>query len=214
MTTEAVHDIPGPAGRLEAVLDRPDGEPRAAAVFAHPLPTQGGTMHTRAVYQAAKALARAGCVVLRFNFRGVGGSAGAFDDGRGEMDDFRAALDFMAARYPGLPLVAGGFSFGSWIALATGSADPRVAALLAVAPPVDQYDFSAVAAGGRPTFIVHGEHDELVPLASVRRFYAGLDEPKDLVEIEAADHLFDGKTMQAGEAIEDLVAGWMAEGAR
>ena len=81
----------------------PIGTPRAAVVFAHPLPIEGGTMHTKVVYQAAKALARIGCVVLRFNFRGVGRSAGAWDEGRGEMDDYRAALDFPAGkRYPGL----------------------------------------------------------------------------------------------------------------
>jgi hypothetical protein len=211
MTTEAVHDLAGPAGRLEAVLDLPDGEPRAAAVFAHPLPTRGGTMHTKAVYQAAKALARVGCAVLRFNFRGVGGSAGVFDEGPGEMDDCRAALDFMAARYPGLPLWAGGFSFGSWVALTVGADDPRVAVLVGVAPPVDHYDFAAVAVSGKPKFFIHAEHDEIVPVKAMRRFYAGLEEPKDLIEVEAADHLFDGKTMQLGEALEGLLAGWVDE---
>ena len=83
-------------------------------------------MHTKAVFQASKGLVRIGCVVLRFNFRGVGSSHGAFNGGRGEMDDYQAALDFMAARYPGAPLWAAGFSFGSWIALETGAADPRV----------------------------------------------------------------------------------------
>ena len=88
---EPLRQIPGAVGPLEALLDAPAGEPRAAVVFAHPLPTQGGTMHTKVVFQAAKALARIGCVVLRFNFRGVGRSAGTWDDGRGELDDYRAA---------------------------------------------------------------------------------------------------------------------------
>ena len=109
-----VTDLKGPAGRLEALLDAPDDAAaiRAAVVFAHPHPQYGGTMHTKAVYQGAKALARIGCAVLRFNFRGVGASEGAFDSGEGEKDDFRAALDYMAARYPGVPLWAAGFSFG------------------------------------------------------------------------------------------------------
>src|SRR5690242_2105712 len=136
--------IDGPAGPLEALLEepkpKPDGTgsapaPRAAVVFAHPHPQQGGggTMHTKAVFQGAKGLVRIGCAVLRFNFRGVGSSAGVFDDGRGEVEDFRAALDYMYNRYPGVPLWAAGFSFGSWIALETGAADPRVSVLIGIA---------------------------------------------------------------------------------
>ena len=100
--------FPGPQGPLEALLDAPAGEPRAAAVFAHPHPLHGGTMHTKAVYQAAKALARIGVAMLRFNFRGVGRSAGTFDGGPGEMDDFRAALDFMDGAVPGTAAVGRG----------------------------------------------------------------------------------------------------------
>src|SRR6478672_2526795 len=108
-----LREIPGPAGRLEALLDEPHtGSPdvRAAVVFGHPHPQYGGTMHTKVVYQAAKALARIGCAVLRFNFRGVGTSAGAFADGIGEADDFRAGLSFMSERYPSARLWAAGFS--------------------------------------------------------------------------------------------------------
>src|SRR6478752_5129220 len=108
----AVHDLSGPAGRLEALLEAPEGAPKAAVVFAHPLPTHGGTMHTKAVYQGAKGLLRAGFAVLRFNFRGVGKSVGEFTGGPGEREDFTAAIDYMAAKYPGLPLWAAGFSFG------------------------------------------------------------------------------------------------------
>src|SRR6186997_2712261 len=104
-----IHDLTGPAGKLEALLDEPAGAPRAAVVFAHPLPTHGGTMHTKAVYQGTKGLVRSGCAVLRFNFRGVGQSAGSFSGGDGEKGDFKAALDYMTARYPSLPLWAAGF---------------------------------------------------------------------------------------------------------
>jgi alpha/beta superfamily hydrolase len=201
--------IQGPAGTLEALLDKPKAgvEPRAAAVFAHPLPVEGGTMHTKAVFQAAKALARIGVVTLRFNFRGVGGSAGAWDEGRGERDDFRAALDEMARRHPSLPLWAAGFSFGSWIALEQGAADDRVHVLIGIAPPVENlgYEFPRTLASTKPKFFIQGERDEICPLAAMRRFYARLQEPKELVVIEAADHLFDGKTREVGDAIEDLL---------
>jgi len=96
--SNVIREIPGPVGQLEVLIDSPNGTPRAAVVFAHPLPTEGGTMHTKVVFQGAKALTRIGCVVLRFNCRGVGRSAGEWDEGRGEKDDFRAALDFMASR--------------------------------------------------------------------------------------------------------------------
>ena len=219
-----LREIPGPAGRLEALLDEPppnravgddglvsEGHAsglRAAVVFAHPHTEYGGTMHTKVVYQTAKALSRIGCAVLRFNFRGAGASAGAFSDGPGEMDDFRAALDFMRGRYPRAPLWAGGMSFGSYVALASGAADPRVSTLVGIALPVSRYDFSPVERSAKPKFFIHGEFDELCPLKEMREFYARCAEPKDLVVIDAADHLFDGKVSQVAEAIEDLLGDW------
>ncbi len=202
-----IHDLAGPAGKLEALIDVPDGAPKAAVVFAHPLPTHGGTMHTKAVYQGTKGLVRAGCAVLRFNFRGVGRSAGSFDAGAGERGDFIAALDYMAGRYPGLPLWAAGFSFGSWIALETGAVDPRVTVLIGVAPPVTKtgYDFSNTQTTTKPKFFVHGEADEISPIQDMWKFYGSLAEPKELVVIDMADHLFDGHTSEVGEALEDLL---------
>jgi alpha/beta superfamily hydrolase len=205
----AIVELTGPVGRLEGLIDeRTDGVPsKAAVVFAHPLPTHGGTMHTKAVYQGAKGLVRAGCAVLRFNFRGVGRSEGAFDEGAGEMGDFTAALDYMAARYPGTPLWAAGFSFGSWIALETGAADDRVSVLIGIAPPVTKngYDFSRTLASTKPKFFVQGEADELCPIQDFWKFYGALKEPKEMVVIDAADHLFDGHTTEVGEALEDLL---------
>ena len=206
-------EIPGPAGALEALLDgvppggaAPATPPRAAVVFGHPHPQQGGTMHTKAVFQASKGLVRIGCVVLRFNFRGVGSSAGTFDGGRGEMEDYRAALDLLAARYPGVPLWAAGFSFGSWIALETGSSDPRVSALIGVAPPLTRgYAFTNVLETTKPKFLIQGDLDELCPLKELWAFYAKLKEPKEIVTISGASHLFDGLTQELGEAIEDLL---------
>src|SRR3954464_11755668 len=176
----AVHDLSGPAGRLEALIDEPSTPPRAAAVFAHPLPTHGGTMHTKAVFQGAKGLVRIGCAVLRFNFRGVGRSEGTFDQGEGEKEDFRAALDYMAARYPGVPLWAAGFSFGAWVALEVGAGDPRVTALIGIAPPVatsvsgQAYTFEATLASTKPKFFVQGEADEVCPIEGMWSFYSRL----------------------------------------
>src|SRR5215211_7006163 len=115
-----ITELAGPAGHLEALLDVPGGTPRVAVVFAHPHPQYGGTMHTKAVYQGAKGLARIGCAVLRFNFRGVGRSAGTFANGEGEAEDFRAAMAYMSERHPDLPIWSAGFSFGAWVALETG----------------------------------------------------------------------------------------------
>ena len=203
--TEIIREIAGPSGSLEVLIDRPEIEPRAAAVLAHPLPVEGGTMHTKVVFQTAKALARTGCVVLRFNFRGVGRSDGAWDDGLGELEDYRAALDYMASRHQNLELWAAGFSFGSYVAMTVGADDARVCALIGIAPPVHRYDFSRVAASKKAKFLIHGEADELIPLRLVRRFYSGSHEPKELVEIDRANHLFDGQASEVGDAIEDLL---------
>ena len=202
---ETVREIPGAVGQLEALLDSPEGTPRRAVVFAHPLPIKGGTMHTKVVFQAAKALTRIGCVVLRFNFRGVGRSAGTWDNGRGEMDDYRAAVDFVSARYPELELWAAGFSFGSYIAMTAGADDDRICALIGIAPPVNRYEYASVKLSTKPKFIVHGESDELIPLKAVREFYARLQDPKELVEIDRANHLFDGQASEVGDALEELL---------
>lgn len=208
MPTEFLREIPGPAGSLEARLDLPSGPPRAVAVLGHPHPLHGGTMHTKGLYQTAKALTRVGAAALRFNFRGVGLSTGTFDAGPGEQDDFRAAMRFAEGRFPGLPIWAAGMSFGSWIAASVAAADPRVALVVLVAPPVDRYDYSALALAGKPVFIVHGEDDELIPVKEVRKFYASLPEPKELATIEHANHLFEGRTALVGDAVEGLLADW------
>ena len=217
-------EIAGPAGRLEALLEEPmppgtvghdgrvsighPGGLRAAVVFGHPLTEMGGTMHTKVVYQTAKAMSRIGCAVLRFNFRGAGASEGTFDQGQGERDDYRAALDYMAAQYPGAPLWAAGMSFGSWVALSCGAADPRVTTLVGICPPIARYDFSAVEHSEKPKFFIHGEFDEICPLKDMKAFYARAAEPKELVVIDAANHLFDGRVTEVADTIEDLLGDW------
>ena len=222
-----IRHIEGPAGRLEALLDDPawgchigpvrndagvpgsagsgDDPPRVAVVLAHPHPQYGGTMHNKVVYQIAKGLCRTRAAVLRFNFRGVGTSQGAWDDGPGELADFRAAVDFMAARYPGVELWAGGFSFGAWIALTVGATDERVSALLGVAPPAKGYDFSALYDCAKPKFFIQGTLDTTCPLKDTLDLYVRVPEPKELVEIDGADHLFDGQVMEVADTVQGLL---------
>jgi alpha/beta superfamily hydrolase len=128
-------DLRGPAGRLEAVLKMPAGPVRAAAVVAHPHPLYGGTMHDKVVYATARRLEARGAAVLRFNFRGVGASMGRHDQGRGERQDVTAALAEVRRRLPGVPLLAAGYSFGCFVALAA-AADGSADAMLGLAPPV------------------------------------------------------------------------------
>jgi alpha/beta superfamily hydrolase len=212
-----ITDLTGPAGFLEAILDEPAGAhatapPRAVVVFAHPHPQFGGTMHTKAVFQGSKGLTRIGCAVLRFNFRGVGRSAGTFDKGEGEREDFVAALDYLTARYPGTRAWAAGFSFGAWVALEVGAADDRVEALIAIAPPVAtsvsgmDYTVPNTLATTKAKFFVQGEADEVCPIEGMWAFYGKLEEPKELVMIDGADHLFEGRTPEVGEALEELLA--------
>jgi uncharacterized protein len=198
-----IHQVPGPVGSLEALIEEPASgvAPRAAVVFAHPLPTRGGTMHTKVVYHTAKALGRIGCAVLRFNFRGTGKSPGVFDNGRGELDDFR-----------GVELWGGGFSFGAYVGLTAGARDDRVRLLLGIAPPLDRYDFSDVARSTKPKFFIQGEADDVCPIQSMWEFYGRCEEPKELVVIDAADHLFDGKVSEVADAVEDLLSDWQQQG--
>jgi alpha/beta superfamily hydrolase len=217
-------ELAGRSGPLEALLEEPsdsrsvgtdglvragrsDGL-RAAAVLAHPHTEYGGTMHTKALYHAAKALLRIGCAVLRFNFRGAGRSAGRFSGGPGELDDFSVALDAMQSRYPAAPLWTGGMSFGAWVAMSAGAADPRVSTLIGISLPITGYELTSVQTSRKGKFFIHGERDELFPLKDVREFYARAAEPKELVVIDGADHLFDGKVGEVGDAIEDLLGDW------
>ena len=184
--------IPVAHGQLEAVLKEPDVPLRGAAVVCHPHPLFGGTMHTKAVYRAAQGLVDAGLVALRFNFRGVGISTGSHDDGHGEKDDLRAALDWLEARHPTLPLVVGGFSFGSMVGLSVGADEARVVSLLGFGLPVekDEYDFSFLARVEKPTLVVQGENDEFGSGAAVAELFRPMRSHVTVVRISGADHFF------------------------
>jgi len=198
--------IPVSHGHLEAVLKEPDSSHRGAGVLCHPHPLFGGTMHTKAVYRAGQALNEAGFAVLRFNFRGVGSSTGSHGGGVGEREDAAAALDWLAAKYPGTPLLAGGFSFGSMVALSVGASDPRVVALIGLGLPIERdeaYDFSFLSGVAKPVLIVQGENDEFGSGARIASHVAGLGSHITLVRVPGADHYFTERIDEMKEAVRD-----------
>jgi alpha/beta superfamily hydrolase len=202
-------DVPAPHGRLEALLWTVEA-PGAAAVVCHPHPQQGGTMHNHVTYRIGDAFRKAGVAALRFNFRGVGRSTGTYDGGRGEVDDARAALDFLADLYPGAALVLAGFSFGAHVALRLAAADRRVTRALAAGVPLDAFDFDAVRALTLPRAFIHGERDELTSLDRVRRFVAELPPPTRLFVVPGSDHLATGVLPAFERTAADAVAWLMA----
>jgi len=196
----ATHDtrnffLEGPAGRLEAILWTPSDavRPPLAAVVCHPHPLFGGTMHNKVVYQAAKSLDALGIPVLRFNFRGAGLSAGEHDRGQGERGDVLAALNFLAAEFPGVPLLVAGFSFGSLVGLRVGCEDTRVTHLIGLGIPVNSSDFSFLCQCNKPKLFVHGAHDKFGATEKVESLVAALPGSNHLVTVPNADHFFVGK---------------------
>lgn len=182
--------IPVSHGHLEAHLRPAEGERRAAAVFCHPHPLHGGTMHTKAVFRAAQALSELGVDVLRFNFRGVGLSTGSYDEGLGEMDDARAALDWMEGQVQGVPLILGGFSFGSRIALSVGVDDTRVRSMVALGVAPDLFDYDFVAAATVPVLVVQGEDDEFGGGSEAERVMKGLNPSITVIRVPGSGHFF------------------------
>jgi alpha/beta superfamily hydrolase len=200
--------LAGPAGQLEAVLWTPNhGTPTMAAVVCHPHPLFGGTLHNKVVYQAAKALDQLGLPVLRFNFRGTGRSEGTHDRGDGERDDARAALDFVSAQFPRIPLLVAGFSFGCWVGLRVGCEDTRVSLLIGLGTPVNSTDFSFLTKYAKPKLFVHGSKDRFGDTARLQSLVASLPGENRLVVVEEADHFFAGKLDQVNRAIR----AWMRE---
>ena len=185
-------NIPAPHGQLEAAHREPPGTLRGAGIVCHPHPLQGGTMHTKAVFRAAQALSDVKIAALRFNFRGVGTSTGGFDQGIGEKDDVLASLDWLEERHRGLPLVVGGFSFGSMVALSAGADDPRVVALFGLGLPIRMYDYGFLADARKPILVVQGDEDELGSGSEVEPAVAALGSHVTLARIAGADHYFNG----------------------
>lgn len=196
--------IRGPAGRLEAMLETDDAGPREAVLLCHPHPLYGGTMRNKVVHRIARGLGRSGAAVLRFNFRGVGLSEGAFDDGRGELDDARACMEWLRARFPDAPYSAAGFSFGSRIALRLACELGTVARMIGAGVPTGPPVISGLTLCRRPKIIIQSTHDEFGPREELERLFETFSEPKKLVWIEARDHFFDGALERLEHAVEQL----------
>lgn len=187
------HDIPGPAGRLEALLEEPEhGNPRMAALVCHPHPQFGGTMHNKVVYRIARGLRQAGLVVLRFNFRGVGRSEGEHAHLEGEIEDARAALGWLRARYPELPFALAGFSFGARAITRLGCETDGASWLLACGLPTRYGASEYLETCAVPKIFIQSTNDQYGPRAEFEQHYARFAPPKKLVWVEAADHFFAG----------------------
>jgi uncharacterized protein len=185
----------------------PADPPLAAAVVCHADPLQGGMMHFKVVFRAAKALQHEGLAALRFNFRGVGRSEGSHDGGNGEQDDVRAALDEIEGRFPGLPLLLGGFSFGSVMALRVAAADARVQGVFAMGFPLSRVsDVSYVSSIRVPRLFVQGAGDVFGSGEALRTLVEPLPEKRTLVVIPDADHFFTGHL----DALQAAIEGWAA----
>jgi len=182
--------LSGPAGNLECLLEEPDEAPVESALVCHPHPQHGGTMHNKVVYRLARGLRKSGCVVLRFNYRGVNLSEGKYDFGIGETEDARACLRELQSRYPDLPLLASGFSFGSRVALRLTSQEPAVRRVIAVGYPVTV-----------PKYFVQSTQDVFGPRHDLEAFFKTLPEPKHLDWVSASDHFF----RDALEAYEEVI---------
>ncbi len=205
MPTSETFDFTGPVGRLEAILMGPEAAPVAAAVVCHAHPLHGGMMHFKLVFRAAKALQEQGLAVLRFNFRGVGRSEGVHDDGNGEQEDARAALSELERRFPGTPLVLGGFSFGAVVALRVAARDARVRAVFALGFPLVRFGDASVLQGpSQPRLFVQGERDEFGAGETLRALVEPLPPPRELVVVPGASHFFDGQL----DAVQDAVSAW------
>ncbi len=216
---QTVESLRGPAGRLEALLNTGAADAPFVTLVAHPHPLGGGTMHNKVVYHTAKAFSYFSLPVLRFNFRGTGLSEGAHDDGRGEVEDVRAGLDWIGERYPEVPVLFAGFSFGSNVGLRACCGDPRIAGMVGIGLPVRaagrdyRYDFLP-ACGTVPKLFISGSDDEFSPRGVLESYLVAAAEPKRIVWIEGGDHFFAGTAESPGSKLDPFATelrAWLAE---
>jgi uncharacterized protein len=199
-----VEDLRGPAGRLEALLNAGRSDAPYSVLICHPHPLGGGTLHNKVVFHAMKAFQSFGLPVLRFNFRGTGLSEGEHDDGRGEQDDVRAALDWLDKEFA-RPILFAGFSFGAAVGLESCCGDPRVKGLVGLGLPVIaegrgyRYDFLAKCT--QPKLFISGTRDQFGPRAEVQAAVASAAPPAEMVWVDGADHFFAGELGQVQSAI-------------
>ncbi len=199
-------EIPASHGALEAILKEPASDAKGVALICHPHPLGGGTMHNKVVYRAAAGLVEAGLVALRFNFRGVGASTGAHDDGDGEKQDVRDALNYLMKNYPSQPITLAGFSFGSRVGAETVLDDDRVMNLISIGTPVDKYDFSFLKHCRKPILFVHGDRDEFGAVENLEKIVEQVEATdKQLIVFENCGHFFDEHLNELKNAARD----WM-----
>jgi uncharacterized protein len=210
--------IPAPHGQLEAILKEAHNHYRATndeaaviseqnqvALVLHPHPLHGGTMHNKVVFRAARALNDAGLTTLRINFRGVGQSTGTHDEGRGEQDDARIALDYLMNNYAEADVTLAGFSFGARVGMEVGMRDNRVRRLISIGTPVNMTNFSFLSECRKPILFVHGERDEFGDLDRLRSLVSTLPAEAEarLEIISGVGHFFDGKLDEMSRTITD-----------
>jgi alpha/beta superfamily hydrolase len=206
----------GPEGRLEGRYQHGREANAPIALMLHPHPQHGGTMHNKVVYAMYQTFAKRGFSVLRFNFRGVGRSQGKFDRGEGELSDAAAALDWLQAFNPNATgCYIAGFSFGAWIAMQLLMRRPEINGFIAVAPPASMYDFSFLAPCPASGLVIHGTKDEVVPCEAVAKLVHKLSNQRDIQidfrQIEGASHFFYEHMAELTAALDDYVAGLLAE---
>lgn len=196
--------LAGAAGDIETLIEHPDPEvypqPRAIAVCCHPHPLFGGAMTNKVIHTVARSFVSSGAIAIRFNFRGVGASAGVHDNGRGELADLLGVVAWARTRWPDQPLWLGGFSFGAWVVLrAHASLHPQL--LVTVAPPIGRWSFDDVEQPRSPWLVIQGSQDELVDAQTVRRYASTLAPQVDYVEIAGADHFFHGRLHEVRDEV-------------
>jgi alpha/beta superfamily hydrolase len=197
--------IPVAHGQLEGIV-REARPAVAAAVVCHPHPRGGGTMNNNVVYRAAKALVAGGVTALRFNFRGVGASTGSYGEGVGEEEDVRAAVDFLRAHAPGLPIWITGFSFGARVGLTVGARSDDVTKLFGIGLALRMFDYRFLATCAKPKAIVQAAQDEYGPRDEIEAAVREMSDPKRLWVVDDATHLFPGHLDAFERAAEEAVA--------
>jgi alpha/beta superfamily hydrolase len=185
--------------RLEGLLSLPDGTAERGVVICHPHPLYGGDMENNVVTGLVRGFREAGLATLRFNFRGVGNSTGAHDQGNAETDDVKAAVGCLLGRCPVTTMIVAGYSFGSYVGLRAGADDPRVHKLIGVALPVASRDASFLKSATKPTLLINGTQDSHAPEPQIRALFSALPEPKSLAIVRGADHFFRGLEERVAE---------------
>lgn len=207
-STQILHvNIPTPQGHLEGILKPEDIEisPRYVGLVCHPHSLYGGTMHNKVVFKVAQTIQGLGIPALRFNFRGVGHSTGTYDEGRGEMDDVRHALEFLSRRYPGVPAIIAGFSFGSYVGLRVAASDDRVQAMIGLGVPARWFEDDTLQGCHKPKLFVHGTADEIAPYDLAEEWFEQVPAPKSLIAVQGADHFFQGRL----EEVQAIITGFI-----